>query len=97
MTIQDENGTALIGFIDIGGVAIPRAVLAKGMPDIGRFERWLEVAKDIVCYMEEHQDRLPPFTERLTVEDGADLIATLQELGALRIATAFELDRELAK
>lgn len=95
MTIKDTNGTALIGFIDIGGVAIPRAGLAKGLDDIDRFERWLDRAKETEEHMNEHDGQIPPFAKALSEADRADLITTLKELGALQMAVAERMEAEL--
>jgi hypothetical protein len=47
--IEHDNGTTTeaIGFVELGGMVIPRVQLAKLLPEIARLERGLPLARYI--------------------------------------------------
>jgi hypothetical protein len=93
MKVENKNGTVtdVIGFINIGTMAIPRAQLARVLPDIDRFERCLPLALKVDEYMTEHQGAIPPWLDRTQRDDVAE---TLREIGRLELDAADELESE---
>lgn len=94
MTLRDEQGNRLFGYIDIGGCLIPRAELAKKLPDFERFERWMDAALEADDYMTRHPEQIPPFFAELSQDNQQAVAATLQELGELQMAAAKKLQHE---
>lgn len=93
MTIlKDENGNEMIGYIELNGMAIPRAYLVKVLPDIERFERCLDDALRVSRQMDENEGRVPDCMKSWTGPYVRDIAATVGELGEI-YASAAELCR----
>lgn len=95
MTTRHEDGITTIGYVDIGGCAFPRAALAEVLPDINRFERWLDAAVKADDYMTLHPGQIPPFMRQLSAAEWEAVVTTMRELGELQMAAAADLQREL--
>ena len=89
----NNETTAAIGFIDLGTMLIPRAELAKVLPDIARFERCLPTARYVSDYMSEHDGALPPGWNPTDAEC-KDVVLTMRELGNIELSALNELKEE---
>lgn len=99
-TINAKNGdtiTAAIGYIDIGGLAVPRAKLAEVLPDIERFERNLSLALATDAYMTEHNGYVPDSFLSLDDNRRREVAETLHEVGMLHKSAADELKAEIER
>ena len=70
--------------VDIGGAAVPRAELAKVLPDIVRFEANLTDALAVESHMKHGDGVVPEFVTKWSEERLAEVITTLKELGSIR-------------
>jgi hypothetical protein len=97
-TVHENGGvTDAIGFINLGTMAVPRKQLAKWLPDVERFERWLPVTQRTDAYMTAHDGATPPEFKAMSVADCSAVLDTMRELGELQTAAARELKAELAR
>ncbi len=96
MKIENEDGSATdaVGFLDLGTMAIPRSELARVLPDIDRFESYLELTLRVDKYMGENSGAIPPWL-RPSQADG--VMATMRDLAALDEAACVTLRAELSK
>jgi hypothetical protein len=83
---SDGTVTEAVGYLDLGGLLIPRARLAKELPDIARFERCLVTAR----YISEYSAFPPGWNPT----DGGinDVALTLGEMDELELKTAEALE-----
>lgn len=94
--MKDENGNRLIGFIKVGGLAVPRAEVAKVLPDIERFERCLADAEMVNAYMTDH-GKPPAVLSGWSDAYIDDIQVTMREVGAIEGQAAEHLRAERAR
>jgi hypothetical protein len=80
--MKDENGNTLIGYLDVGGLLLPRAQLAETLPDMRRFERCLTDAQMVSAHMTEHGEPPDAFFG-WSEAHMTDVSDTMREVGAL--------------
>ena len=94
--MKTENGNSMIGYMDLDGLAVPRAKLAQVLPDINRFERCLPDALTLSQYMTDNSGDMPAYVTRWPNSYLNDVAATLKELAGIEKQAAKTLHMEAA-